>query len=367
MSKTDIAVITNGAKNSSVVVSSPFSALNISSEQMAIIKTQIAPGISDNDLMYCLEIAGQAQLNPIVKDIYFVPRKANINGQWVEKHEPMIGRKGARAIARRKGMKVPPTTGHTIKLFPYMDEKGEWQEKRDLVGWAEMTIEGQKVRKEAAFSVYKQTKKDGTITQFWKNMPTVMVEKVAEFQLLDAVYGLDGIMSIDAGTLEDGTSSEEHTLTSFNKEIAQQIEQLGLKCSINDGMVELSGDVYSNAKLLKGLGFIVRNGKFTMPAAETDSAIDIDPEEADINQAKSNQPEEVENPAKELATFLAGVGYTKDEVSDFIRNHLGLTPENKDGILAVLADKKGLIEKAKEYFAKKQDTLPFDDGEELNF
>lgn len=192
---------------SQAIVQSPFSAASLTQEQMQIIKNQIAPGISDNDLMYCLEIAKQSQLNPIIKDIYFVPRKANIAqyGQpenWVEKHEPMVGRKGARAIARRKGMKVPPNTGTTIKKFPVL-KNGIWEEERDLIGWAEMTIDNVVVRKEAAYSVFKQTTKKGDITKFWKDMPTVMIEKVAEFQLLDAIYGLDGVMSIDAGFVTD--------------------------------------------------------------------------------------------------------------------------------------------------------------------
>lgn len=223
MSKTSVATQQNTqvavqAQNPAPIVQSPFSAAALTQEQMAIIKNQIAPGISDNDLMYCLEIAKQAQLNPIIKDIYFVPRKAQINGQWVEKHEPMVGRKGARAIARRKGMRVPPNTGTTIKKFPVL-KNGQWEEERDLVGWAEMTIDGVTVRKEAAYSVYKQTTKDGSVTKFWKDMPTVMVEKVAEFQLLDAIYGLDGVMSIDAGVLDveaEGSNAQRPQPTTVN-------------------------------------------------------------------------------------------------------------------------------------------------------
>jgi hypothetical protein len=98
-----------------------------------------------------------------------------------------------------------------------------------------------------------------------------------------------------------------------------------------------------------------------------DEPIDVEPEQQSPSTT-SNSEEEIANPAKELATFLAGVGYTKDEISDFVRNHLGLTPEDKDGILAELADKESLIGKAKEYFVKKQNTLPFEyDGEEIDF
>lgn len=261
------------AENKSVAVQSAFSPSALTKEQSEIIKTQIAPGISDNDLMYCLEIAKEAQLNPIIKDIYFVPRKASINGQWVSKHEPMIGRKGARAIARRKGMKVPPTTGHTIKLFPYLDQSGEWQEKRDLVGWAEIMIEGQKVRKEAAFSVYKQTTKQGEVTKFWREMPTVMVEKVAEFQLLDAIYGLDGIMSIDAGVLSDegnfeSTNSARVNTTNSIDSIEDALRQIGLGLDKQDEIAYATGNTFNHAKALQSLGFVVRDSKWIIKFVE---------------------------------------------------------------------------------------------------
>ena len=292
------------SNNNVAIVQSPFSASAMTNEQMQIIKTQIAPGISDNDLMYCLEIAKQAQLNPIIKDIYFVPRKQNLgtyqNPQWVEKHEPMVGRKGARAIARRKGMIVPPTTGYTLKNFPYL-ENGEWKEKRDLIGWAELEIAGQKVRKEAAYSIYKQTNKDGKVTQFWEKMPTTMVEKVAEFQLLDAIYGLDGVMSIDAGVLGDEdltqVTSKSQQVAILSDEIETAILQLGFSIKKENGIAIVTGKTFGHDKMFKQLGFTYADGIWSMPYNEV------------ITIPASFEPQPVSNnPLEDLKLAIAELG-----------------------------------------------------------
>jgi len=343
------------------VVKSAFSNTVMTTEQVEIIKNQLAVGISDQDLMYCLEISKQAGLNPILKDIYFVPRRVNIAGhnepaQWVSKYEPMIGRKGARAIARRKGMKVPPTTGHMFKNTPKLSIKNgkvEWSEEKDLVGWAELIVEGQTVRKEAAFSIYKQTKKEGEITKFWATMPTVMVEKVAEFQLLDAVYGLDGIMSVDAGIVEDAPDeSYAHTEEIlFNKEMAKSIKDLGLEYTIENGVATLSGDVFNNAKTLKGLNFTINNGKYTMP---------IDPE-METKEVKKPKPEIVvippqkpSNPAKEMTKILKDSGLQNGEIKDFVENILQASSKDTSKLQSYLDNKENLLKMVEDYCAAKQ-------------
>lgn len=334
-------------------VQSAFSAKTLTGDQMNILRTQIAPDISDSDLMYCLEVADNCQLNPILKDIYFVPRQAQINGRWITKHEPMVGRKGARAIARRKGMKVPPNTGHTIKKFPKF-KNGEWIEERDLVGWAELIIDGQIVRKEAAFSVFKQTKKDGSVTKFWSEMPTVMVEKVAEFQLLDAVYGLDGVMSIDAGVLSDEPITT-NVNTANKEDILSALEQLGLTSEFVDDLLVIKGAQMKHSKTLKQLGFGFYNQQWQIRVATsvTNDAIDVDIDEPQPQQQKQKSP------AHRLTTYLKENGLTTQEIGEFVKNGLGLSSEDIEGIEAVLSDEETLNEKIQMYLSQK------DDGDEV--
>lgn len=355
-----------------VVIKSPFSAAALTQEQMSILKTQIAPGISDNDLMYCLEIAKQAQLNPIIKEIYFVPRKQNIAeyGQpdnWVTKHDPMIGRRGARTIARRKGMTVPPTTGYTIKLFPYLDDKGEWQEKRDLVGWAELEIDGKKVRKEAAYSVYKQTTKKGEVTQFWKSMPTVMVEKVAEFQLLDAVYGLDGLMSVDAGFLEgENTSLPMQSLKKDKTKVIEALVALGIEYAIDDDTITVQ-KAYNHSAVLKSTGFELREGVWKIKVEES-NLLDAEIMPKSIEEApkdpKTTKPEKLpkkSNPKADLMAFLLGNGITKEEVGEFVLTTFGEL-DDLDKVKDIISPEKreGLIEKIKLFLSKKTEKNVFE-------
>lgn len=324
----------------SAAVQSAFSAKTLTGDQMNILRTQIAPDISDNDLMYCLEVADKCQLNPILKDIYFVPRQAQINGRWVTKHEPMVGRKGARAIARRKGMKVPPNTGHTIKKFPKF-KNGDWVEERDLVGWAELVIDGQVVRKEAAFSVFKQTKKDGSITKFWNDMPTVMVEKVAEFQLLDAIYGLDGVMSIDAGVLSDDEPITTNVNTANKEDILAALEQLGLKTEFVDDLLVVKGAQMKHSKTLKQLGFGFYSNQWQIRVAT----------DAELVEPTSQPPIPQKSPAHRLTAYLKENGLTTAEVGDFVKNGLGLSSEDVEGIEAVLSDMGTLDEKIQSFLA----------------
>jgi len=181
--------------------------MGIPPQELSIIKKQIAPGISDGDLLYCLDFSKSTGLSIINKEMYIVPRWSNVKGKAVEKHEPMAGRRGARKIARSKGMDLPPETHCEIKMTPRL-VKGNWEMVEDLVAIAELTIkdkngEEHKYTQEAAYSSFVQTRKSGEVTKFWRTMPTVMLEKVAEFQLLDAVYGLNGVQNIDTGTVED--------------------------------------------------------------------------------------------------------------------------------------------------------------------
>ncbi len=312
-------------KTTQEVVQSAFSSKSLTKEQMNILRTQIAPDIADNDLLYCLEVSDRCGLNPILKDIYFVPRMANINGRWVTKHEPMVGRKGARSIARRKGMKIPPNTGHSIKKYPKL-VNNEWVEERDLVGWAELIIDGIAVKKEAAYSTYKQTKKDGTVTKFWQDMPTVMVEKVAEFQLLDAVYGLDGVMSIDVGYVSDNMES-----TSFlSDENEKALEQLGIKLQKFNG-VAIASNFQGKEKYLQEMGFVKNSGNWSIEYVETPASISAP-------TPTIRKEEEPISPAAKLFSYLNKKQLTNEQIKMFVNDVLGLTKDDTKGINEVLED-----------------------------
>ena len=177
--------------------------MNIPAEELSVVKKQVAPGISNGDLLYCLQMQAETGLSIIKKELWIVPRKANINGKWVEKHEPMIGRRGARKIAASKGFKGTVKTHCEIKATPQL-VNGKWEMKEDLVAVAELTHNDETHTIECDFSAFAGTTKSGDLTTFWRKMPKIMLMKVAEFQLLDKVFGLDGLGSYEAGYVADG-------------------------------------------------------------------------------------------------------------------------------------------------------------------
>ena len=185
-------------------------------EMLFTIKNQIAPGISDADLHYCLTVAKKNELDPIAKEIYFVPRKAQINGQWVDKYEPMTSVHGARKIARDQGFKGVVETHSEIKEVPQMTPSG-WEMKKDLIGVAELKLDGETYKKEVYYSEYVQTTKSGDVTKFWKTKPHTMIQKVAEFQLLRSVFGIN-VMNIDEGLVEN---KPKHEVVNENLEKAK--------------------------------------------------------------------------------------------------------------------------------------------------
>ncbi|HEC1755078.1 TPA: recombinase RecT [Campylobacter lari] len=58
-------------------------------------------------MKYYLGVATKYGLDPFLRQVFFVPRKAKVtkNGKdvWVEKIEPLVGRDGFLAIARKSG------------------------------------------------------------------------------------------------------------------------------------------------------------------------------------------------------------------------------------------------------------------------
>ena len=57
--------------------------ITFDNSQMEIIKKQFFPQVANKtDVEYCVGVAKSLGLNPITKEIYFVERKSNVNGQW---------------------------------------------------------------------------------------------------------------------------------------------------------------------------------------------------------------------------------------------------------------------------------------------
>jgi phage recombination protein Bet len=151
--------------------------------QLAIIKAHIAPGIPSEELTFFAEVCRTLRLNPILRQIYDIPRKSQGKTTWTIQ----IGIDGLRALAARSGayagneepMYGVVTESHGVKhpiwarVVVYRMVQGQ---PRPFVGhahWAEF-----------APLNYEKTGYTGQ----WAKMPYRMLAKVAEAQALRMAF-----------------------------------------------------------------------------------------------------------------------------------------------------------------------------------
>ncbi len=173
--------------------------ITFTKEEKHIIKNQFfPPTATDSEMIYCMNIAKIMGLNPITKEIFFVPRKAQVNGKYVDRIEPMLGRDSYIKVAHSTGLFAGIETTSEIKEIPKL-VNGKWVCYSDLVATCKVWKKGidKPFIVSVAYNEYVQTKKDGTITKFWKEKPDTMLKKVAESQALRKAFSINGAYSIE--------------------------------------------------------------------------------------------------------------------------------------------------------------------------
>lgn len=171
----------------------------LSDENKRIIRKQFfPPNATDSDMQYCIAVAKSFNLNPILKQIFFVERKAKINGEWHSKIEPLAGRDSFLTLAHRSGKFAGIKSDCFLKDKPVFIN-GEWQNKKELVAIAQVYKKGHETPFEAEvrYDEYVQRTNDGRITKFWAEKPETMLKKVAESQALRKAFDISGLYSID--------------------------------------------------------------------------------------------------------------------------------------------------------------------------
>lgn len=167
----------------------------LSEDNKKIIKNQFfPPNATPADMQYCIGVAKTFNLNPILKQIYFVPRRSQVNGQWIEKVEPLAGRDSFLTLAHRTGKFAGIESKVEIKETPIMVD-GKWTRQNDLVATA--TVYRKDTERPFVVSVnyreYVQTNKEGKPTNFWATKPETMLKKVAESQVLRKAFDITGL------------------------------------------------------------------------------------------------------------------------------------------------------------------------------
>lgn len=138
--------------------------------QEQMIRDSFANGASQQEFSVLMAIAKARRLNPLLRQIHFVKRWDSQKQREVWSTQVSID--GLRAIAQRTGLydgQDEPEFEHDanggIRLARVKVYRKDWG--RPAVGVA-------------LFNEYAQRKKDGTLTQFWKEKPHIMLAKCAE-------------------------------------------------------------------------------------------------------------------------------------------------------------------------------------------
>lgn len=198
--------------------------IEFDNEQMAVIEAQFFPaGATKAEQQYCFAVARELGLNPITREIYFVPRRQKIGDRMVNKTEAMVGRDGFLAIAHKSGQIAGMETSCCIKDVPQL-ENGKWIVKPELV--AECTVWRKDSSKpftaQVSYNEYCQKTAEGKPTKFWAEKPETMLKKVAESQALRKAFNIHGVYcpeEIGAGFETD--SGEIITLSSATNVVRQ--------------------------------------------------------------------------------------------------------------------------------------------------
>jgi len=182
--------------------------IEFDNEQKKIIRDQFFPPAATNeDMIYCMGVAKALGLNPILKEIYFVERKSQVNGQWVSKIEPLAGKNAFLKLAHMSGKFGGIETLTYLSETPKLID-GKWTVSSELMAKAIVTRSDFEMPfiVEVAYSEYVQKKRDGTPTKFWAEKPLTMLKKVASSQALREAFMVSGLY--DESEIDDNTNEE---------------------------------------------------------------------------------------------------------------------------------------------------------------
>lgn len=176
-------------------VSTPQPPIAFDQNKINLIKTQICPGISDDELEMFLYHARRTGLDPLARQIYAIRRRAkNAHGQWEDRLSIQTSIDGFRLVAERTGK-------YAGQLGPFWcGEDGQWIDvwtAKEPPAAARTGVLRSDFKEPlwgvAKFQSYAQP------TYTWQKMPEVMIAKCSEALALRRAFPqeLSGLYTSD--------------------------------------------------------------------------------------------------------------------------------------------------------------------------
>lgn len=155
-------------------------------QQVAVLRHLGVQGADEDDLDVFFHVAKRTKLDPFARQIYMIGRNTYDQRQdrWVTKQTIQTGIDGYRLIGRRAADAARVSI--SVSAPEWAHEDGSWRPVW-MKAWgtpigARITItrDGQPFVGVALFDEYKQTKKNGDLTQMWGQRPAGQIAKCAE-------------------------------------------------------------------------------------------------------------------------------------------------------------------------------------------
>lgn len=208
-----------------------------------------------------------------------------------------------------------------------------------MVATCETKRKGQEKTVVQSFSVSDARKAGLWGNNTWAKYPKRMLQMRARGLCLRDAYPdvLNGLEI--AEEMNDLHSQQKKEAQAAPKTLAQ----MGLRTVEKDGFLVVDGNTYGKTELLKSLGFQLSNNVWSkeLPIGEpAEEIVETEIVEPVVRQEPLNNKETIMTPAVQLMNFLKSKSVPKNRIGEFVKDVLGLTSKDEEGIKEVLENKE---------------------------
>ena len=296
---------------------------------------------------------------PSSKEVYIIPFDTKVNGQKIMLPQAIIPLNGMQQLAYAKGFfleldavwKFDDNNSEAASKLSRLQQSqlrtadSKWVEQH-FIGF-DVTLKDLKkelptqtvlVDLNYVQEATKTIKDERWKLQTWRHKAVrraygdFMIPRERKIEAFEEIENLNDSVLIEADVVSG-------ILLTSNIEAA--ITQMGLSLAKQNGTAIITGQTFGKDKLIKDLGFVFSNNKWSMEYKEADKKVSL--------QTPKPKQSTAATPVKELMSYLKDNGLTKDEIGDFVKNTLKLSSEDTVGIQAVLDNRSSLDENLQKF------------------